>query len=181
VISDRALGVLRATALFSGFSEEQLQEVPKVALPREFAEGETILHEGESEARSLWLILEGEVEVRVGGEALRRLGPGSHFGEMALLTEGPRSADVVAVSDTMALQLSRDHLRGLIHANPDAGLAMLAELSRRLRRATQALEGILRASPEAAAWAKGQGIAASEAAVEHGLEAIEWGMLFEGG
>jgi CRP-like cAMP-binding protein len=139
VISESAMDVLRTTSLFGGFSEEQLEMVPKVGRQRNFEPGATIVEEGATGASSLWLVLEGEVDVVVGGEVHRTLGPGTHFGEMALLTEAPRSADVVARTETMALEFSRSHLNGLIAANPQVAVDMLAELATRLRRATEAL------------------------------------------
>ena len=67
MLSEQAHEVLRTTTLFAGFNDEQLAEVPKVATPRTFEPGEVIVAEGEQAARSLWLIVEGEVEIRVGG------------------------------------------------------------------------------------------------------------------
>jgi len=151
MISERAREVLRRTSLFAGFSDEQLEVVPKVAIPREFAPGDVVVHEGTAGARSLFLLLEGEMEVRVAGEVIRVLGPGTHFGEMALLTDAPRSADVVARTPATALELSHRHLEGLIAANPQVAVDMLAELARRLREATEELAEVIRSSPEAAA------------------------------
>ena len=145
MISEQAMNVLRTTSLFAGFTEEQLEMVPKVGRKRNFEPGARIVEEGATGARSLWLVLEGEVDVLVGGEVHRTLGPGTHFGELALLTEAPRSADVVARTQTLALELSRSHLDGLIAANPQVAIDMLAELATRLRRATEALAEVLEA------------------------------------
>ena len=113
--------------------------VPKIGRRRNFEAGDVIVEKGATGARSLWLVLEGEVDVIVGGEVHRTLGPGTHFGELALLTEAPRSADVVARTETLALEFSRNHLDGLIAANPQVAVDMLGELAMRLRRATEAL------------------------------------------
>ncbi len=139
MISEKAFDVLRTTSLFAGFNDEQLAEVPKVGRPRDFAAGEPIVEAGATGARSLWLVLEGEVDVVVGGQVHRTLGPGNHFGELALLADAPRSADVVARTESVALELSRRHLEGLIAANPQVAMDMLGELATRLRRATEAL------------------------------------------
>ena len=161
MLSEKATEVLRSTTLFAGFNDEQFEMVPNVALPRTFEPGEVIVSEGDLGARSLWLILEGEVEIRVGGELLRTEGPGAHVGELALLIDAPRSADVVASKQTTALQLTRDHLRGLINANPDVAMSIMAELALRLRNLTATMAEIFRASPEAAS-----------VAAEHGLESL---------
>ena len=147
MISEKAFDVLRTTSLFAGFTDEQLEVVPKVALPREFSPGDMIVEAGATGARSLWLILEGEVEVLVAGKVHQTMGPGKHFGELALLTDAPRSADVRARTDTVALELSRRHLEGLIGANPQVAMDMLAELAMRLRTATEALAEALSEGP----------------------------------
>lgn len=139
------MDVLRTTSLFGGFNEEQLEMVPKIGRRRNFEAGDVIVEKGATGARSLWLVLEGEVDVMVGGEVHRTLGPGTHFGELALLTEAPRSADVVARTKTLALEFSRNHLDGLIAANPQVAVDMLAELAMRLRRATEALAEVVAA------------------------------------
>jgi CRP-like cAMP-binding protein len=156
--TDEIRGFLRNTTLFAHFNDEQLDVVPKVARERRYEPGEKIVQEGDAGARSFWLILDGEVGVESAGERLNRMGAGEHFGEMALLTGAPRSADVVALTPTTALELAQSHLRGLIHSDPDVGLGIAAELSVRLRRITEQLAAILRASPEAAAVARRLGI-----------------------
>jgi CRP/FNR family cyclic AMP-dependent transcriptional regulator len=178
MISDSAFQGLRTTSLFAGFTDEQLEAVPQAAIPRKFAAGDMIVKEGERGARSLFVVLEGEVEIRVGGKVLRTDGPGCYFGEMALLTDEPRSADVVARSEVTALQLSRDHLRGLIHSNPDVALAMLAEMSRRLRLLTDLTNEMLSSSPEAAEAARKKGVTAADHDPSADFGPTEWGILF---
>lgn len=167
MLTEEAFGVLKTTTLFAGFSDEQLATVPKVALPHTFVAGDTIVAQGDRDTRSLWLLLEGEVEVRVDGKPIRAIGPGNHFGEMALLTGAPRSADVIASTAVTALELSRSHLHGLIGANPDVALDMLAELARRLRRTTRALADAVRTTPAVA-----PAIAASKEAAPTGRDIL---------
>lgn len=79
---------------------------------RESAEaGQVIVRQGE-EGEALYLIEAGQVEVRAHGEAgqettIATLGPGHYFGEIALVTGGPRNADVVALTPTTLLRLDR--------------------------------------------------------------------------
>lgn len=162
MISANSLEVLRTTSLFAGFTDEQLEVVPKVGRVRNFAKDDRIVELGATGSASLWLVLEGEVDVLVAGQHHRSLGPGNHFGEMALLTEAPRSADVVANRPTVALEFSRRHLEGLIGANPQVAIDMLAELARRLREATEALADVIRSSETAAAEARKLGLQSTE-------------------
>ena len=161
MISDQEFDVLRNTSLFAGFTDEQLEMVPKVALSRSFAPEDVIIAEGATDVRSLFCVLEGHCDVLVGGEFIRTIEPGGYFGELALLSDGPRSASVVARDEVHALELTRRHLHGLIGGNPDVALAMLAELAHRLRTTSEALSAAIVTSPEAAAAARAHGFAAA--------------------
>jgi len=86
--------------------------------------GELVFRQGEL-GSSLYLILAGEVAVQTGTEAkkepsreLARLRPGAFFGEMALLTNGPRSATVVALKPSDFLEVSRKAVRELVDRDP---------------------------------------------------------------
>ena len=173
MISEKAIEVLRATSLFADFTDEQLEMVPKVGRERHFEPGATIVEEGDTDVRSLWLVLEGEVDVVVAGEVLRTMGAGTHFGEMALLTGAPRSADIVARKPTVALEFSQNHLNGLIGANPQAAIDMLAVLATRLHTATEALAAVIASSEEAAAAAREYGLGQVEGSVSPHYGAIE--------
>lgn len=161
MISEQAFEVLRRTSLFAGFTDEQLEMVPKVALPRNYEPEHVIIEDGATDVRSLYCVLQGQCDVIIAGELHRTIGPGGYFGELALLTDGPRTATVVARTDVVALELTRSHLRGLIAGNPDVALAMLGELAQRLRTTSVALGAAINASLKAAAAARGHGFAAA--------------------
>jgi CRP-like cAMP-binding protein len=167
------LAILRDTTLFARFNDEQLEVVPKVGRTRRYQPGETIVDRGEEHAQSMWVVLEGEVDVCVGGEVIGTLGPGKHFGELALLADAARSADVVAAGPVTALEFSRSHLRGLIHGDPEVGLAILAELATRLRELTDLVAAMMEASPEADAVARAMGIARRSDPAGEQLDLIE--------
>lgn len=175
MISESAFEVLRATSLFADFSDEQLEMVPKVGRERRFEPGQKIVEEGDTDVRSLWLVLEGEVDVVVGGEVLRTMGAGSHFGEMALLTGAPRSADIITRRPTVALEFSQNHLNGLIGANPQVAIDMLAVLATRLNTATEALAAVIASSDEAATAARQYGVGQVEGSLSPHFGAIEPG------
>lgn len=155
---ERILEVLRGTTLFARFNEEQLEVVPKVGRTREYDPDDVIVTAGAEGADSMWLVLEGEVEVHAGGEPIGTLGVGKHFGELALLTDSPRSADVVAVGPVRALEFSRSHLRGLVASDPEVAFAILAELGFRLRQLTELVGEMIEASPQAEAIARERGV-----------------------
>ncbi len=137
------LEALRRSSLMRAFDERQLQSLASVAKDRTFEPGEYLLREGTTAGLAMYVVLEGRVEVRSGGVGLAELGPGAHVGEMAVLAgdETPRSADVVAIEPTKAMQITRWDLLPFIESNPKIALALIEELARRLQAADETIAG----------------------------------------
>jgi len=88
---------------------------------------------------ALYVVAKGQVKVVLIGEDGREvilsvLGEGEFFGEMALIDDEPRSAHVIAMEDSTLYVLRREDFQGILEHSPGIGLALLRELSRRLRR-----------------------------------------------
>ncbi len=134
--------VLRSTSLFGGLDEQELSEVEGLLRQKRFLPGDVVIEEGSVDEAGMWLVLEGEAEVRKGGARVHVFRKGDYFGELALLADpkGPRSADVIALGTLSAAELRQEDLLGLLRRRPDVGISMLAELARRLRRTTERLE-----------------------------------------
>jgi CRP-like cAMP-binding protein len=60
----------------------------------------------------------GEVEVTKAGEVVRRLGPGTSFGEIALLRDVPRTASVICLTDVSLLSIRRDDFLEIVTGHP---------------------------------------------------------------
>jgi CRP-like cAMP-binding protein len=136
VMDDReARRALEGAPVFQGLDEPHLNTLARAAHERDFAKGATVVAEGDTRGLGFWIILEGSVDVKRGGVIVNTLGPGEHFGEMALLSslDTPRSADVVAREAVRLLQLTRWDLRALIKDEPDIALAMMNAMMQRLR------------------------------------------------
>ncbi len=80
-----------------------------------------------------YLILDGKAEVRKKGKVLASLQKGQFFGEMSLIDEQPRSADVVAVAPTRCWALSSWSFSSIVKTNPEIAMSMLKEMVKRLR------------------------------------------------
>jgi CRP-like cAMP-binding protein len=76
------------------------------------------------------VILAGEVEVRVPNGRTRALGPGDHFGEIALLTEDPRSATIVAKSDVKLAGLTAWDFKPFLLDHPEVAYRIAQNLAR---------------------------------------------------
>jgi CRP-like cAMP-binding protein len=84
----------------------------------------------------LYIVRAGEVAVQHGDDVLARIGPGSVFGELAVLDPAPRSADVVATTNTDLLILDRTTLLDLMGRRPEVAADIITMLVRRLRDRT---------------------------------------------
>jgi CRP-like cAMP-binding protein len=121
----RALGGIE---LFGELSFSEVLEVAGALKTAEFERGDEILGEGDA-SQSLYIIADGRVEVQRGEKRLAVLGAGSHFGEMALLTNRPRSATVRATEPCRVLVLTREQLYPLFQNNPVIAVKFLWNLS----------------------------------------------------
>jgi CRP-like cAMP-binding protein len=101
---------------------------------RSFNEGDEITREGES-GIGFFVIEEGNASVSVGGEIVRTLGPGEHFGEIALIDSGPRSATIIAGTDLRCRGMSAWEFRPFVEEHPEVAWALLETLVSRLREA----------------------------------------------
>ncbi|WP_120497069.1 cation:proton antiporter [Kiloniella sp. EL199] len=108
--------LLSAFPVFSNLSHPELKEIAKKLQPRVLADGAYVFRKGDS-ADGLYFIESGAVEIRVGDE-LHRLGHGDFFGEMALLDEAHRSADVKSISYSHLLLLEKETFQELARSHP---------------------------------------------------------------
>lgn len=139
---------LSSIDLFAVLPEADVRRLALQAQPHLFAEGEIIIRQGDP-GQTLFLLEKGEVSVRARTEThasieVARLGPGSFFGEMSLLTGSPRAATVTAVNECRVLAVNKTALEPIIHDHPQ-----LAEhMSKVLAERRKALADRLASEPE---------------------------------
>src|SRR5438874_6317273 len=144
---ERALG---KAPILRGLSAAQLRRIARKVEVREYPEGATIVAQDDT-GRTLYVILQGRVKVVHHGEAgsaaapLAEFGDGEFFGEMALLENAPRSADVIATAPTTCALLSWELFLQDLLGNREVAIELLRTLSRRLRTRSQRLEAIEKA------------------------------------
>ncbi len=140
-LSREALESLRAIPLFAGVSDSDLETLASLLIERRYPKNSNIVEEGLS-GDYMYVIREGRVKVTKLSEDGREkimgfLEAGAFFGEMSLLDRAPRSASVKALDDVRVLALSRKDLIQVLRKNPEVALAIIEELSRRLREADE--------------------------------------------
>lgn len=122
---------------FPGVTPAEAQEMADSGEVHVYPTGEVLCHEGAME-RKFYIILEGEVQVtklinETEVRVLKNLGPGDFFGEMALIHNAPRAASVTTVAPTTVLEIHKDFFDQLLRRSASVSLAMVREVSRRLR------------------------------------------------
>ena len=140
----KAVAALAASRTFGALDRRALDHLAAAGHTVPLERGAVLFLKGD-EGDAAFVVLEGELEVRTVGKDGRELRiaalpAGSLIGEMAALDGASRSADVVAARRCQLWRISRTALLDTLKAHPDAALAVLAELSGRLRSANAALE-----------------------------------------
>lgn len=121
---ERQLDLLRAIPIFSPLSPPVLEQLAARLTPVHAGAGEEIIRRGDHGDR-FYVVGSGEVEVLLDGVPPRREGPGSYFGEIALLRDVPRTATVQAATDVELFALDRDDFLPAVTGH--AGSAEAAE------------------------------------------------------
>lgn len=133
---------LAATELCRNMSRDQVAALQAVLTSRQVAAGSRLFAAGDH-GDELYVVASGEIDLRLQTsrhhyKRLANCGPGTFFGEIALLEPGPRTADAVVVQPGELLALDRNGLERLERERPDVAVSLLLELGRmqgyRLRR-----------------------------------------------
>ena len=133
---DARIAAVAGLPLFQHLDYREHVAVLSVATSRRVPAGTVLAEEGAT-ASDLYVIVSGHVSVHRQGRPLTELGPGAHFGEMALVNDAPRSATVVALDEMDLLVISRAEMMGLMRKDPVLAVKILwtlvQSLSSRLR------------------------------------------------
>lgn len=133
--------LLKKVSLFENVQTDELERIAGLLTARETPKDSQIVAQDEP-GDAMYIIARGRVKVVLYGDNGREviltiLKAGEFFGEMALVDDGPRSANVIASEDATVLILKRDSFREYLLKSPQMALNIMAELSRRLRRADE--------------------------------------------
>jgi CRP-like cAMP-binding protein len=116
---------LKNVPLFSDLDGRQLKKLAGHFRERSVGEGTTVVREGEMSGVGFFVVVDGDAVVSIGGTEVKRLGRGDHFGELALVSEGERTATVTATTELRLLEIPFWAFRDFAHANPDVTWKLL--------------------------------------------------------
>jgi CRP/FNR family transcriptional regulator, cyclic AMP receptor protein len=125
---------MRDVPLFAGLLRSELDRVALVMKPIHVSAGELVCTEGEP-GHEFYVIADGEMAIERGGHTAAKLSTGDHFGELALLDRGPRSATVRALTDARLYVLHDQSFAAVLNEVPALAQKLLAALAGRLREA----------------------------------------------
>ena len=127
--------------LFCNLPLQSLGKIAEITEEISYDKDSMIIVEGD-QGDSLFLLVDGQVEVRKGSNTIVALYKGTCFGEMSLLDDQPRSADVVAIKESTCLRIWRDDFEILLDDEPTISKAIMRVLTSRLRIANIRNDGM---------------------------------------
>ncbi len=131
-LADRA-ALLGRGWLFAECTNDELERIAALTEARRVPAGQVILREGDP-GGEFFVVVDGHSEVSVDGQRVAEIGPGSFFGEMALLDGGERVATVTARTDLDVLVLHREEFNEMLAmAMPTLAPKLLSVVGRRVR------------------------------------------------
>jgi CRP-like cAMP-binding protein len=127
---------LSGLSLFADLTRPQLEQVAHKMTEESYPVGQRILRQGFS-GTGFYVILDGEVAIKIDGEERARLSKGDFFGEMSVLLGEPPVADVVTLRQLDVLHLGGPELEGFLRDHPPVMYRMLKTVAMRLRNASR--------------------------------------------
>jgi CRP-like cAMP-binding protein len=115
--------------LLSGLDGKELKRLAEVFTERAFAAGDVVVRQGDERGIGFFVITEGTARVSANGKDLAVLGPGDHFGEIALIGDRVRTATVTADADLQTLVTTVWEFRAFVKDNPDTAWKLLEHLA----------------------------------------------------
>jgi CRP-like cAMP-binding protein len=135
-LPDLRIEHLRRSPLFAELGRRELERLAATMSERTFPAGTAVTTEGEVGV-GFFLIAEGEAAVAVGGTEAWKLGPGDHFGEIALIVEAARTASVTAETELRCYAMSSWEFRKLAETNAAFSWKLLQAMAHRLLKLEQ--------------------------------------------
>jgi CRP-like cAMP-binding protein len=123
--------LIKSVPLFSHCSKKELGMVAQIADEIDLSAGKTLMREGDR-GREFFVLVEGNADVYKGDRKVSKLGPGDFFGEIALVSERPRTATVTTSSPVRTLVVTEYSFRSLIDRAPEVQRKVLRALADRV-------------------------------------------------
>ena len=128
---NQKIDLIRKVPLFARCSRAELKEIAMLADEIDLREGKEMTKQGER-GREFFVLLEGGADVTKDGRRINTLGSGDFFGEIALVSDTPRTATVTATSPVRALVITDRSFKRLMENMPEIQAKVLSALAERV-------------------------------------------------
>ena len=128
---DAKVELLKKVPLFADCSKSELRELARSADELDLREGTVLTREGRP-GREFFVLIDGTVKVTKNGKKVAELKGGDWLGEIALLTDKPRTATVTATSAVDVLVITDRRFRNVVETKPSIAIKVLGRVSDRL-------------------------------------------------
>jgi CRP/FNR family transcriptional regulator, cyclic AMP receptor protein len=128
---DEKVRIISRIPLFEACSQAELARIATITTQLDVPDGEVLIREGET-GDLFFVLVKGSAEVRKGKRRVATLGPGDFAGEIALLSDIPRTATVSTTSLVTALRATRKGFSALLETSPKIQQKVLRALADRL-------------------------------------------------
>lgn len=129
--------LIRKIDIFEPLDDKIINKIAQVCIPREYSAGDYIVRQGDP-GLGLYFITRGRVKVEIDTNSVKtlvaHLEAGSFLGELSIIDNKPRSANVICLADTGCLLLTRDSFQKLMNKYPEIAIQMARALAARLRK-----------------------------------------------
>ena len=133
--------LIQRVPLFADLGRKEVEQIANSMKERNFGEGETLTVEGRGGV-GFFVIEDGEARVTVHDEQRAKLGPGDYFGEIALISEGARTATITAETPVTAWGMTMWDFRPLVEGNAQLSWKMLQAMAKQLHAAEARAAGV---------------------------------------
>ena len=116
--------------IFHGLEPRELERIAGSMKQRTFRAGDTVTAEGQGGV-GFFVIESGEARVSIGGKDRRTLGPGDYFGEVALLTDSPRTATITAETDLRCYGMTSWDFKPLVETHSSIAWKLLQTMAKK--------------------------------------------------
>ena len=123
------VSLLSRVPIFRDLDERERERIAASMKKRTFRRGDAVTTEGQG-GIGFFVIEDGEARVTVGGEERRRLGPGDYFGEVALLTDSPRTATITAETDLHTYGMTSWDFKPLVETHGSIAWKLLQAMAK---------------------------------------------------
>ena len=131
-MADPKQTLIKSIPLFAGLGGREIERIARLMDEVDVPAGKVLMEQG-GRGAEMFVVVSGRFSVARDGQTIATSGPGDTIGEIALLSEGPRTATVTAIEPAKLFVVGHREFHSLMDVSPEIRAHMFDELARRLR------------------------------------------------